>query len=357
VGRRGVTHPAEPVGGDGGDVVLSDAARTLARTLIAQGRPTGDGLVEVPLSVRQIAELSHRSPGTVQALLRQLDQHRVRVDARRRLYDPRQLDPAAASGTAPAADAHQRSVAALAALVALVSNSPDQLDAAAAIAAEVLGQVADQSREAHRATPTPAARPARDRRAALRDTDRAAFVEQSSPSETGSEKTGSEKTGSEKTGSEGEGDDHSSSSLSVGSRAVAPVARTGSAGRAPSRSVADTAALVDPLVRACARLGLPGVTNSTLLRQRLDPYSDAQVRYAVSRLLLEANAGGLRSPVGKLAALAARADPDYFVADPPAVTLPGEQGRASSATPLPPDPADPAVVSHSLHAARSLLRR
>ena len=343
--------------------MLSAAATDLARALLPHGREAGGGLVEVPLSVRQIAELFHRSPGTVQALLRQLDSHGVRIDARRRLFDPAALEGDAPSADAPGGEglgrADRRSVRALAALVQLVASSPDQLDTAAAVAAEVLTAVAARA-GGHAPTTvgdaraaSVAARPAREPAGRPRGpvrADRAASLT-FSQSETKSE--------DESEGGSVEQRFHSSpSSLSGVARRQSlrgELARPAVASRAATRDREETAELVAPLVRACARLALPGMTNSKLLTERLAPYSDDQVRYAVSRLLLEANAGALRSPVGKLAALAERADPDYFVASPPAVTLPGEE--ASAVQTEAPVAADPVVVSQSLTAARSLLGR
>jgi hypothetical protein len=340
----------------GGGVVLSVAAQTLARTLLAQGRPAGDGLVEVPLTVRQIAELVGRSPGTVQTLLRQLDTHGVRVDARRRLFDPQAVlaEPTPAPGADGPRGPDRRSAVALSALVQLVASSPDQLDAALAIATEVLTAVAERN-EATTATGTShavvtaarvraVARPAPPQRATARDPERAIARNLEDSPGRKEERENENLFGSE------------SSSLAEASRDTGPSARSTPTGRAPSRDRSATLALIAPLVRACERLGLPGVTNSALLHDRLERYSDAQVRYAVSRLLLEANAGALRSPVGKLASLAERADPDYFVADPPTVTLPGED-TPGPALPGPAVTAAPEVVSRSLDAARTLLRR
>ena len=345
--------------------MLSAAATDLARALLLHGRAAGDGLVEVPLSVRQIAELSHRSPGTVQALLRQLDSHGVRIDARRRLFDPAALDCDAPSADAPGGEglgrADRRSVRALAALVQLVASSPDQLDTAAAVAAEVLAAVAARA-DGHapttvgdgRAATGGAARPAREpaeRPRGLRGPDRAVSLTESETQSEGKSEDESEGGGVEQRPIS------SPSSLSGVARHQSPrggLARPTVKARAATRDREATAELVAPLVRACARLALPGMTNSKLLTERLAPYSDDQVRYAVSRLLLEANAGALRSPVGKLAALAERADPDYFVASPPAVTLPGEEAAVQAEAPV---AADPVVVSQSLTAARSRLGR
>lgn len=70
-------------------------------------------------------------------------------------------------------------------------------------------------------------------------------------------------------------------------------------------------------------MGLPGVTNSAELGRRLDRYDDDQVRYAIHKLLVEAN-NGLRKPVGKLANVADERSRDYFPVDPPPVRLPGD---------------------------------
>jgi hypothetical protein len=118
---------------------------------------------------------------------------------------------------------------------------------------------------------------------------------------------------------------------------------TGRAELARSDEVFD--ALLAPLVEACDRLGLPGVTNSAELGRRLDRYDDDQVRYAIHKLLVEAN-NGLRKPVGKLANVADERSRDYFPVDPPSVRLPGDPSPfdvVAGETP-PSGPADVDVV-------------
>ena len=90
-----------------------------------------------------------------------------------------------------------------------------------------------------------------------------------------------------------------------------------------SRSAHELAELLAPLTDACERLGLPGVSDSGELGRRLAAFDDDQIRYAVNKLLVEAN-NGLRKPVGKLANVAAERSRDYFPVDPPPVRLPGQ---------------------------------
>ncbi len=275
-----------------------DLARYLIDTF---GEPHVSGYTLVNKTVREIALATGRSPGTVQAHLRQLDDLGLRVDSRRRLYDAGALNvsPAAPppTGSDPLSvgpdNPTSRTLALLGELVVL---QPQELATITELTARVLADTARAS-----ATSRDNARSATRREVARTD---AVSI-------------------------------HDSEDIDgLIDRAV--VDQKGRAGRADRRQRDELLAIIAPLTSYCSRVGLPGVTDSRGLSSRLDPYTQDQIRFAVDKLLVETKAGACLRPIGKLANLASEGREDYFPATPARVRLPGDPARSEPAAP--PDP-------------------
>ena len=309
-----------------GDQTASPAALELARRLLANhAAPTSDGLMHVDLSVREIAIAHSRSPSTIQSYLRELDHAGIRVDSEQRLYDPTALPITATSRAEPQprANSPPDAAAALGALVELVTAMPHEVDTAVSVATRVLRRVAANPIERANSMAREVARPAtlsrRDKQAdssgnlrdSMRDSVADKFINQFIAVNDDSV-------------------DHSRRDQSR-AQTRAPRAST-------NRSPADLHDLLAALTAACKRHKFPAITNTDGLLARLDPYSDAQIRYAIAKLLIEIRTGTLAQPVGKLANLATDGSTDYLPTDPAPVRLPGDPvpGEApDSASPKP----------------------
>lgn len=303
------------------------AALRLARSIVdAAGQPVaGHGdLVRVPWSVRTVAAHADISAGTAQRYLRLLDDLGVRLDAETRLFSASRLDQLTAASAAPgpsgsslASPVRSREdlevpmdvAAGFAALCQLVAADRSQLAMAESTAAEWLRRFAVHSPVV--GSPSESEVGMRDK---VRDEPSVARPLRDEPDVAIARPAG---RGSNRASSPIDGliDE------SIGSSMVGKDSRESIGGE--SRSAQDLAGLLAPLTDACERLGLPGVSDSGELGRRLARFDDDQVRYAVNKLLVEAN-NGLRKPVGKLANVASERSRDYFPVDPPPVRLPGQ---------------------------------
>ncbi len=319
-------------------------AKDLARWLIENfGRPMPEGLINVDLPVREIAELAGKSRGTIQGHLKELDHLGIRV--RPHVFNPARLYPAPLEsatlesattpppkvGSAPSRARSSSYAEALAALVDLVESAPGEVSSAIDIATRLLTEVA-HSHNGNTIDPHPVRGPSRDVREDARPEDPVhSECAGSTTAQTAREIDASLDNSVPRepidssidacTGPRSE-DDH---------RAIDIVPAT-----AP-RTEHDMQLLLGPLIQLCDRYGLPAISNTRGLVERLAPFIDAQVRFAVKKLITETKSGALARPVGKLANVAKDRSPDYFPKNPPEVRLPGDGANATTAT-SPPGP-------------------